>query len=218
MTEAKAVPIKDLILVPSIITLAVTLLRLVGELRDWSPALFGKQAGGGGTLVGISWLIPVFGFYFGWRLARMGHAAANAGKLVGFSILAVAVLIGIGVGAQAVKLNPIVTLFVFCLASLAALAFVFPVWPAFSRTAVAYALAARIPVAIVMLAAILGNWGTHYDVAPPDAPQVDAMAPLVKWLLIGLLPQMTIWIFTTVAGGAVFAGIASLIAGRSRAS
>src|SRR5262245_36735795 len=214
MTDAKAVPVKDLILVPAVITLAVTLLRLVGELQNWSPALFGKEAGGGGTLVGISWLIPVFGFYFGWRLARMGFAAASAGKLVGFAILGIAVIIGIGIGANVLHLSPVVALFAFCIASLAVLAFVFPVWPAFSRTALAYALAARIPVVIVMLVAIFGNWGTHYDVAPPNAPQVDAMSPLVKWALIGLLPQMTIWIFTTVVGGAVFAAIASAIAGR----
>jgi hypothetical protein len=39
-------------------------------------------------------------------------------------------------------------------------------------------------VALVMLAAILGSWGTHYDVASFGFP---AMAPLTKWLLIGLL-------------------------------
>ena len=214
MTDAKAVPVKDLILVPSIITLAVTLLRLVGELQNWSPALFGKAAGGGGTLVGISWLIPVFGFYFGWRLVRLGHAAPSAGKVVGFSFLAIAAIFAVGFGANWLKLNFTVTLSLFCIASVAGVFLVFPAWPAFSRTALAYALAARVPVAIVMLVAIFANWGTHYDVAPPNAPQVDAMAPLVKWLWIGLLPQMTIWIFTTVVGGAVFAGIASAIAGR----
>jgi hypothetical protein len=38
--------IGKLILVPSVITLAVTLLRLVGELQGWSPTLFnrGEQA------------------------------------------------------------------------------------------------------------------------------------------------------------------------------
>ena len=39
----------QLILVPAVITLAVTLLRLVGELQDWSPALFSKAPGGGGA-------------------------------------------------------------------------------------------------------------------------------------------------------------------------
>jgi hypothetical protein len=216
MSEAKAVPVKDLILIPSVITLAITLLRLVGELQNWSPSLFGKAAGGGGTLVGISWLIPVFGFYFGWRLARLGFKAKNPGKVAGFAILAIAVIFALAFGAQALQLRFMWTLVIFCVASLAAVFFVFPTWPAFSRTVLAYAFAARIPVVIVMLIAILGNWGTHYDVAPPNAPEVDSMAPLVKWLWIGLLPQMTVWIFTTLVGGAVFGAIASAIAGRSQ--
>jgi hypothetical protein len=217
MSEARTVPVKDLILIPSVITLAVTLLRLVGELQNWSPALFGKAAGGGGSLVGISWLIPVFGFYFGWRLARLGHAAPSAGKVVGFSFLAIAAVFALGFVINWMKPSFIVALLLFCVASVAGVFLLLPTWPAFSRTALAYALAARIPVAIVMLVAIFANWGTHYDVAPPDAPQVDAMAPLVKWFWIGLLPQMTIWIFTTVVGGAVFAAIASSIAARQKA-
>ena len=53
--------IGKLILVPAVITLAVTLLRLVGELQGWSPALFNREGGGRGALVGIVWLIPVLG-------------------------------------------------------------------------------------------------------------------------------------------------------------
>ena len=69
-----------LILVPAVITLAVTLLRLVGELQGWSPALFSRAAGGG-RLVGISWLVPVFGAWFGWKLARAGSGpAASAAR------------------------------------------------------------------------------------------------------------------------------------------
>ena len=53
-----------LILVAAVITLAVTLLRLVGELQQWSSALFNREPGGGGAIVGIVWLVPVFGIYF----------------------------------------------------------------------------------------------------------------------------------------------------------
>ena len=38
-----------LILVPAIITLGITLIRLVGELQNWPSPLFGKAAGGGGS-------------------------------------------------------------------------------------------------------------------------------------------------------------------------
>jgi hypothetical protein len=64
-----------------------------------------------------------------------------------------------------------------------------------------------------MLAAILGNWGTHYDVAPPNFP---AMSPLAKWLLIGLMPQMTIWIWFTIAAGALLGAITAAVTARSR--
>ena len=88
-------------------------------------------------------------------------------------------------------------------------------WPALGRTLLAYAFAARVPVVLVMLAAILGNWGTHYDVPPPGLP---AMAPLSKWLLIGVLPQMTIWIWFTVVVGSLFGILAAAVARRGRAA
>jgi len=74
----------------------------------------------------------------------------------------------------------------------------------------------RLPGAlIVMLVAILGNWGTHYDVPPtPDFPQ---MAPLMKWFWIGLVPQMTIWVAFTVVIGMLFGLIAVAIVHRGRA-
>ena len=51
-------------------------------------------------------------------------------------------------------------------------------------TLLAYAFAARVPVALVMLVAMLGNWGTHYDVAPPGFPEMGVFS---KWLMIGAL-------------------------------
>jgi hypothetical protein len=71
---------KQLILVPAIISLAVTLLRLVGELYNWTPMFFDASAGGGGALVGISWLVPIFGIYFAWKLARSGNGPASAAR------------------------------------------------------------------------------------------------------------------------------------------
>jgi hypothetical protein len=54
--------IGKLILVPAVITLAVTLLRLVGELQGWSPILFNRgDKPFSPSLVGIVCLIPVLG-------------------------------------------------------------------------------------------------------------------------------------------------------------
>jgi len=63
-TPAPSVSIGKLILIPSLITLGVTILRLVGELQHWTPILFNRSAGGGGAAVGISWLPLIFGPYF----------------------------------------------------------------------------------------------------------------------------------------------------------
>jgi hypothetical protein len=86
--------------------------------------------------------------------------------------------------------------------------------PALGRTLFAYGLAARIPVVLVMLAAILGNWGTHYDVMPPGAPPMQG---LTKWLMIGVVPQLTIWMAFTVVIGGLFGIAAAAVARRSAA-
>lgn len=162
--DASRVPVRDLILVPSIITLGVTLLRLVGELQNWAPAFFSKNAGGGFALIGISWLIPVFGFYFGWRLARAGDRPESAGKVAGLAFLVTLVVFGVSFAAGRISQNALfLTLTVGAIAGVIVTA---RLWPSLWKALVAYAFAARVPVAIVMLFAILGGWGTHYDVAP----------------------------------------------------
>jgi hypothetical protein len=58
-----------LIFIPALITLAITLLRLGAELLDLPAWLANRHAGGVGALIGISWLPPIFGIYFGFKLA-----------------------------------------------------------------------------------------------------------------------------------------------------
>ena len=43
-----------------------------------------------------------------------------------------------------------------------------------------------------------------------------AMSPIAKWVVIGLVPQMTIWIWFTIAMGALVGAIAAAATGRSR--
>ena len=213
MSNEESVRPGQLILVPAIITFAVTLLRLVGELQGWSPRFFSKEAGGGGAIVGISWLVLIFGAWFGWKLAKAGQGPGAIGRALGLTILAFALLPAVGFAANALGRGQqsFSTFAVYVVASIVGLVVGLRAWPALGRTLFVYAFAARIPVALVMLAAILGSWGTHYDVAPPDFP---AMAPLSKWLLIGLLPQMTIWIWFTVVVGSLFGILAAAIAKR----
>jgi hypothetical protein len=76
-----------LILVPALITLAVTALRLVGELMRWNPTFFSREAGGAGAVVGIVWLVPVFGVYFARKLVAAGLGPARAGRALGMALL-----------------------------------------------------------------------------------------------------------------------------------
>jgi hypothetical protein len=209
--------IGKLILVPAVITLAVTLLRLIGELQGWSPALFSREAGGGGALVGIAWLVPVFGAYFGWKLTRAGSGPGGLGRALGLTLLALALVPALGFLASKAGIAPqsFTTFGIFVAGSIAAFILGLRAWPALGRTLFSYGLAARIPVVLVMLAAMLGNWGTHYDVAPPDFP---AMSALAKWFLIGLVPQLTIWIAYTVVVGALFGIAAAAVARRKPAA
>ena len=40
------------------------------------------------------------------------------------------------------------------------------------------------------------------------------MSPIVKWLLIGVFPQITLWMGFTVVVGMLFGLLASAVAGR----
>jgi len=195
-----------LILVPAVITLAVTLLRLVGELSRWSPSLFNRAPGGPGALVGIVWLIPVFGIYFALRLARAGDRPPGVGRALAWAGLAFVVAFALGAGSVVLfPTSPVTQLALFTLVTWGAIAVARPGWPALWRVLLAYGLAARIPVLIVMFLAIFLGWDSHYAKPRPDFP------PMGHWGLFfwtAFLPQMSLWIFLTIAGGMLFGAIA----------
>jgi hypothetical protein len=218
MSDEASVSPGRLVLVPAVITLGVTLLRLFGELQGWSPRLFSREPGGGGALVGISWLVPLFGAWFGWKVARAGAVPARLGRALGLTFLAIVLMPALGFAAHAAGLAEVGlgTVLLYVVGSIVGVLLGWRAWPALGRTLLAYAFAARVPVALIMLFAILGSWGTHYDALPPGLPP---MAPLPKWLLIGLLPQMTVWIwFTVVVGGLFGLGAAALARRRAPAT
>jgi len=93
-----SISIKDMILAPAVITLAVTILRLTGELNGWSPVLFSPEAGGGAALVGITWLVPVFGVYFALKLARSGSAPVSSGRVLAHAAAGLAAAVAIILG------------------------------------------------------------------------------------------------------------------------
>ena len=72
-----------------------------------------------------------------------------------------------------------------------------------------------IPVALLMLVAMLGNWGTHYDARPSYPPH---MSTLAWWVTLGLVPQLSFWIWYTIGFGAPFGIVAAAIARRRETS
>lgn len=200
--------IKNLILVPAIITLAVSCLRLVGELKGWNEFFFGRAAGGGFALIGIVWLVPIFGIYFGWRLTNMGSPARSPGKMIGLSLLSAVIVFGVFGLLFTVSLEmPTLAMMVVGAISIGAMFLVRSSWPELFKTLVIYGFAARVPVMLIMFFAIMGNWGTHYDAPPPG---MEGMSWLVEWVVTGVAPQLTVWIWFTVTVGALFAGLGSL--------
>jgi len=201
-------PIARLILVPSLITLLITLLRITGELQHWSPTLFNSSAGGGGALIGITWLVLVFGVYFALRLASDGNGPASAGRSIGMAVLGLVVMACGGFVAAAPQVNLPGKLAIGLLLFAAATALQFVTWPALSKVLLAYGYAARIPLIILTFFAIRGNWGTYYDALPPGFPETSFWT---RYVQTALVPQLIFWIAFTVVVGTLFGSIAAAI-------
>lgn len=210
--------ITQLILIPSVITLAITLLRLVGELQHWPTVLFSRSAGGGGAIIGITWLAFVFGAYFALKLASAGDAPAGAGRVIGFAILGLVVMFGgafLIAPADATNIRFPGKEIVGFVLMLGGAALPFFSWSALAKVLLAYGYAARIPVLIIMYFAIKGNWDTHYSLGPPG---VEFPSFWSKFFQIAVLPQMILWIAFTIIGGSLAGGIAMVATRRRRES
>ncbi len=66
------------------ISLAVTLVRLLGALGGLPDFLVNREAGGTGAIIGISWLAPIFAVWFGRKLAAAGEAGFKSALCVNF--------------------------------------------------------------------------------------------------------------------------------------
>lgn len=196
------------LLVASTITLALTLLRLTGERMGWSEWAFGRAAGGGGALLGIGWLIPVFGFWFGRRLAGSGWRPASTSRAILYPVLGLAGIAAVfTLATQAMAVTTGTFVFVAIALPLCAL-FAFGGWPQLARVLFAYALAARVPVLVITVLAVAGNWGTHYERLATGSPEMSDLARTV----VLCLAQLCIWIPLTLLGGGLAGGVAAAVA------
>jgi hypothetical protein len=196
------------IIVPAIISLAVTILRLTGELRHWSPEWFSPDTGGTtpsgvSWIIGITWLAGVFGIYFCTQLIKNGKRPDSPSRAALFSALGILVFLIDRpiVEFICVTLNirfPHYLILVWALWALAG-ALQYFAWPELFKVLLIYAYAARIPVAAIMFFAMLGHWGTHYDYVGMQIP----LSGLSRYFWMALLPQLVGWIgFTLTLGSA----------------
>jgi hypothetical protein len=204
-TSDSSLHLGDLILVPALITLGVTFLRLGGELAHWSPRFFGTSPGGGLAIVGITWLPILLGPYFAIKLTKSGHGASGVWKTFGLALLGIVIMIAGGVVGFGPHPKPPGREVLGILLMLLGPSLVTLGWPALFRALVAYGYAARIPVAIIMFFALRGHWGTHYDALPPGYSGPTSF--FGKYMMVAFLPQMVLWPAYTVAIGALFGSI-----------
>jgi hypothetical protein len=200
-----------LVLVPSIITLAVTILRLTGELRHWSVKWFSSETGGivpsgMSWLFGITWLAAIFGAYFAVRLVRSGQKPQSLGKAIFFAAVGILIFFAYAPVTRflCTMLSirfPQYLIFVWFFWILAGVLQYFA-WCDLFKVLLIYAYAARIPVAIVMFFAMLGHWGTHYDYVGMQMP----LSGLPRYLWLAFFPQLVGWVGFTLTLGSV-AGI-----------
>jgi hypothetical protein len=194
-----------LILLPAVVTLAVTLLRLAGELEHWSKAWFNPEQGGFLAVVGIVWLAPVFGVYFALKLSGTGQGTEHLGRAIAHAVLG-AILLVFGFyllnGGVIRGMRGVVVM--WALAALGAL-LQLPPWRSLFEVLLAYAYAARIPVAIVMALATWADWQSHYSAAVPGESKLE------MYFLAAFIPQLVWWVAFTLVVGLLFGTLATAI-------
>jgi hypothetical protein len=211
-----------LILIPAVISLGLTLLRLAGEMRHWSDAWFNTDTGGvvpSGVswVIGITWLAIPFGIYFAFKLVSAGEGPPKIGKTLAIAGAGLLMLVGLQFLYGLLRNVPFPQVLIFVWLWMAAGAVIqWFGWPALFRVLLAYGFAARIPVAVVMLLAMMGNWGTHYDyVGMPPAFQMPLLS---KYLWLAFFPQLIFWVSFTILAGTIAGTITAAILLRFRPS
>jgi hypothetical protein len=204
-----------MILFPSLITLAVTVLRLIGELQHWSTTFFNPEPGGGGAIFGISWLAVVFAVYFALRVHKRHQPLQKPGRAIGLTLLSLALCVaGTFLMYRAIQSASVIAWVPSMVVICGGVYLMRFAWPSYWAVMMAYALSARIPVIIVMYLAIKGNWGTHYDSPGPAFVPADWWTEFIH---TGLFPQLFLWIPYTVVLCGLFGVITAAVLRRRRA-
>jgi len=203
----------QLILGPALLTLAFTLLRLVGELKHWPKPWFNSAAGGAGALVGIVWLPLIFGPYFAFRVRFEIISPRSMTKWLGYAGLGAAVSVAALLGGRVSGMPDLGRLLLPNLGFALGVAIQYAVWPELMRVLLAYGYAARVPVVMIAFLAMRYNWATHYDASPPFFPELSFWP---RFLVSVALPQLVGWVGYTVVAASLVGAFASALFRRRR--
>jgi len=161
-------------------------------------------------LLGITWLPIPFGMYFALRLTRTPRSRPSTGRVLGASGAGVVLAwVGLYVLPPLARVPFPRVLLVMWAGMAAAAAVQWLGWPDLARVLLVYGLAARIPVVVVMLLAMRGGWGTHYDYVGIGAALAMHLWPRFLWL--ALFPQLVFWVGFTVVLGSLAGGLALVL-------
>lgn len=212
----------SLILLPAILTLVVTILRLVGELQGWNDQIFSNVAPGGEPKpgwMGIAYLVPIFGFWFGFKLRRATGQPAHIGKAALRFLIGGAVLVGgfmtclelgwITMPSAEEPGQPTGLMYSLGLVGVAAILMLWA-WPKLAWTLAFYGLLARIPVVIITYLAIENGWDTHHAKLPAGTVLPDG----TNNFTFLLMPQLTFWILYTMLFGGLFGCLGAKLGGK----
>lgn len=196
---------------PALLTLAISVARLTAEVQG----LINQQSGGAFALLGITWLVFVFGAWFALRLRRADSAPVRQPPWL-WSLLPLLAVAGTAVWrfAQVDRADQSDAAFaslrehVLIIAGVAivAAAFAFTVWPRLALTLLGYGIAARLGVLALTALAKQMEWNTHYTKFGPSGIERDFATTMTS----AAIAQLVFWVsFTVVAGtftGCVVAG------------
>lgn len=200
----------SLILWPSVITLLVSVGRLVGEANDWAPT----KAGGSGFWFGITWLGFLLGIWFAFRLRGEGSSPRVRLPWL-WTLLSLLPLVAAAAwrmpitaeleqneaGLDALRTTAITFA---CAASIAA-AVNFFVWRRLAWTLFAYAIPARLTVIVLTWIAKHFDIPSHYTKFGPKGFVRDMEGTVVSATImqLGFWAPITI-VFGTLLGGLFF--------------
>ncbi len=210
--------VMPIVAIGAVVAAVVSGVRFYGELNGWTYPLLGKnlfstEVGGGGSILGVATLVPLFGFWFGRRLAADGRAPSSLLRSFFLHIVGVAVCVGVmwatmeGGFLEGWEQKS----HAFAAASIVAGLFALLAWPASWIVNAAFGILTRVPIVLIQYVAIHKGWDTHYSKAHPDLPS-DPETMVYALTLV----QISFWplAFTTLVGG-IFATLGAATARRA---